>query len=67
MKSNNPWSTISSFSAFLLGVVLFWSFGKGWLNLESALIFLVGLIGIAVAVLGFAALSLRNNSNHKEN
>jgi hypothetical protein len=67
MKRNNPWSTISSISAFLLGVILFWVFGKGWLNLESAVIFVMGLIGVTVSVLGFSLWSIRNHSNHKEN
>jgi hypothetical protein len=58
---------LSYISAFLIGVVLLWTFGNGWLNLESALVFLVGLVGVAVAVLGFAAWNLRNNSDRKEN
>lgn len=61
------WSTITYVLAFLIGVILFWSFGKDWLDLESAAVFLAGLIGVALAVLGFAAWNLRHNSHHKEN
>jgi uncharacterized membrane protein len=68
MKTDKAnWSTISYIAAFLLGVVLFWSFGKDWLTFESPLIFLVGLIGIAVAVLAFGAWNIYYNSRHKEN
>lgn len=61
------WLAISYASAFLIGVVLFWSFGKYWLNLESVLVFLAGLIGVAVAVLVFGVWNIRRNSHHKEN
>jgi len=68
MKNDKAnWSTISYIAAFLLGVVLFWLLGKDWLNFESPLIFLVGLIGIAVAVLAFGAWNIYYNSHHKEN
>jgi hypothetical protein len=52
--------------AFLLGVILFWSFGKNWLNLESMLVFLAGLIGVAVPVLTFGVWNILRNSRHKE-
>jgi SNF family Na+-dependent transporter len=61
------WSTIASVLAFLIGVILFWSFGKDWLDLKSAAVFLSGLIGVAVAVLMFAAWNIYCNSRHKEN
>jgi SNF family Na+-dependent transporter len=68
MKSKNRnWTTLTYGSTFLLGVILFWSFGKDWLNLEATLVFLAGLIGVAVSVLGFVLWSLRNNSHPKEN
>jgi len=54
-------------SAFLIGVILFWSFGKDWLDLKSAAVFLSGLIGVAVAVLVFGAWNIYYNSCHKEN
>ncbi len=60
------WPVISYFSAFLIGVILFWAFGKNWLELESALIFLAGLIGIAVAVLALVAWNIGHSSRHKD-
>ena len=60
----NSWSWIF---AFLMGVVLFWSFGKDWLNLESALVFLAGLFGVALVVIVFGIWSLRKGSHHEEN
>lgn len=59
-------SVISSISAFLIGVILFWSFGQDWLNFESASVFLAGVIGVAVAVLAFGVWNIYNNSHHKE-
>ena len=68
MKNGKPnWSVISYVSAFLMGVILFWSVGKDWLGLESASVFLAGLVGVAVAVLAFGAWKIRHNSHHKEN
>lgn len=63
-KSN--WSVTSYIAAFLIGVILFWSVGKDWLEFESASVFLAGLIGVAVAVLVFAAWKIYYNSHHKE-
>ncbi len=61
------WSMVTYVSAFLIGAILFWSFGKDWLNLKSPLIFLAGLIGVALAVLVFGAWNIYYNSHHKEN
>ena len=61
------WSAISYASAFLIGVILLWSIGKNWLNLESASVFLAGLIGVAVSVLAFGAWNIFHTSHHKEN
>jgi peptidoglycan/LPS O-acetylase OafA/YrhL len=66
-NENRNWSTITHVSAFLIGVILFWAFGKNWLNLESASVFLAGLIGVAVAVLAFGAWNIFHNSHHKDN
>jgi len=63
---NANWSVISYASAFLIGVILFWSFGRGWLDLASAFVFLAGLIGVALAVLAFGAWNIYHNSHHKE-
>lgn len=60
------WSAISYASAFLIGVILFWSFGKNWLNLESGLVFLAGLIGVAVSVILFGAWNIIRHSNNKD-
>ena len=66
-NENRNWTTLTYVSAFLIGVILFWSFGKDWLNLESAAVFLAGLIGVALAVLAFGAWNIYYNSHHKEN
>jgi hypothetical protein len=60
------WSAISYASAFLIGVILFWSFGKNWLDFESTSVFLAGLIGVAVAILVFGAWNIIHHSNHKD-
>jgi predicted membrane protein len=67
MNNKTNLHTLSYVFAFLIGAILFWSFGKGWLNLESVAVFLVGLIGVAVAVLAFGAWNTYYNSHHKEN
>ena len=68
MKNNKiHWYPLTYGMAFLIGVILFWSFGKDWLDLESALVFLMGLIGVAAAVLAFGAWNIYYNSHHKEN
>ena len=60
------WYSLTYVLAFVIGVILFWSFGKDWLDLDSAPIFLAGLIGIAVAVTLFGVWNIRHNSNQKE-
>ena len=68
MKDNKiPWYPMTYVLAFLIGVILFWSFGKDWLDLESALVFLAGLIGVAVAVIAFGAWNIYYTSHHKGN
>jgi hypothetical protein len=62
MKNNNrTLSTISYLSAFLIGIILFWSFGKDWLNFESMSVFLAGCMGVALAVLVFGILNILRN------
>jgi hypothetical protein len=52
MKTNKTnFSTLSYLCSFIIGVILFWSFGKYWLDFTSTLVFLAGLIGVAVSVL----------------
>ena len=68
MKNKNiKWSMVSNITAFLIGVILLWSFGKNWLNFDSSLVFLAGLIGVAIPVLIFAAWKIyqRSDKNHK--
>lgn len=59
---NNSWSIIF---AFLLGAILFGAFGKDWLNLESVLVFLAGLIGVALPVLLFGTWTAHRNGNRE--
>ena len=60
-------STISYLCAFIIGVVLFWSFGKYWLDFTSTLVFLAGLIGVAVSVLLIGAWSIFGHSEKRDN
>ena len=55
-------STTSYLCAFIIGVVLFWSFGKYWLDFASILVFLAGVIGVAVSVLLIGAWSIFGHS-----
>ena len=67
MMKNSNWSTLTAVIAFLIGVILLWSFGREWLNFSSPLVFLAGLIGVAIPVLVFAAWKIhqRSNKDHK--
>lgn len=65
-NQNGGWSTVSSISAFLIGVILLWSFGKIWLNFESAPVFLAGLVGVAFTVLMVAASNIRDDSRKND-
>jgi hypothetical protein len=60
--------TVNSYlCAFIIGVVLFWSFGKSWLDFTSTLVFLAGLIGVAVSVLLIGAWSIFGHSEKHDN
>ena len=63
---NINWSTGTAIATFLVGVILFLSFGKDWLNFDSPLVFLVGLIGVAIPVLLFAAWKLYQRSDKND-
>lgn len=65
MKPSTSVSNLSIFMAFLIGVILLITFGQGWLALESMLVFLAGLIGVAVAVLVFGIAMIVHNSRHQ--
>lgn len=67
MDNKRQWHPMNYAVAFLVGVVLFWSLGKGWLDLESMLVFLAGIIGVALSVLAFGAWNIYYNTHHKEN
>jgi hypothetical protein len=58
-------STPSLICAFLIGVILFVSFGRNWLDIESMLVFLAGLSGIALAVLIIGIMSILRNAARK--
>ena len=63
MKNSKPnFSTTTYLCAFTIGVILFWSFGKYWLDLTSTLVFLAGLIGVAVSVLLIGAWTIFKHS-----
>jgi peptidoglycan/LPS O-acetylase OafA/YrhL len=66
-NENRNWPTITYVSAFLIGVILFRSIGKNWLDLGSMPVFLAGLIGVALVVLMFGVVNIFRNSHHKEN
>ena len=57
------WSTGTAVVTFFIGVILLWSFGKDWLNFNSPLVFLAGLIGAAIPVLIFVAWKIYQRSN----
>lgn len=61
------WHPIRYLSAFLIGVILFWTIGRDLFDFLSMSIFIAGLIGVATAVLAFAAWNIYYNSHHKEN
>jgi len=63
-RGNMP--VIAYVSAFLIGVILFWSIGKNWLDLESKPVFLAGLVGVAVSVILFGAWKIIRRSSHKD-
>ena len=67
MNIRKPISNFSLMCAFLIGVLFFIAFGQHWLALESILVFLAGLLGVALSVLAFGLLNIRRNSGNKEN
>lgn len=54
MNDKNPKPSIMPvLAAFFIGVILLWSIGKNWLDFDSVLVFLAGLLGVAIPVLIF--------------
>jgi hypothetical protein len=43
-------------------MILFWAFGRNWLDFESILVILGGLIGVALAVILWRAWDLHHAS-----
>lgn len=60
-------SVVPIVTAFFIGVILLWSFGKNWLNFESALVFLAGLLGVIIPVLLLELWKIhqRSDQDHK--
>ena len=56
------WSTGTAVPTFFIGVILLWSFGKDWVNFNSAIVFLAALIGVALPVLIFAGWQIFHRS-----
>ncbi|HEU0291510.1 MAG TPA: hypothetical protein VFR47_02165 [Anaerolineales bacterium] len=67
MKNHKTkFSILSYFCAFIIGAILFWSFGKNWLDLTSTPVFLAGLIGVAVSVLLIGAWNIFRHSDQQD-
>jgi hypothetical protein len=67
LNIHRPISNLSLICAFLIGALLFIAFGRNWQALESMLVFLAGLLGVALHVLAFGVLSILRDSRGKEN
>jgi peptidoglycan/LPS O-acetylase OafA/YrhL len=67
MKDNKTnWQPFTYVCAFVIGVILFWAFGRSLLNLGSRPIFLAGLIGVGLSVLLFGVCNILRQSNHRK-
>jgi len=65
MKKVN-WSTGTAILTFVVGVILLLTFGKEWINFNSPMIFLAGLVGVAIPVLIYAAWNIFHSSDKKD-
>lgn len=65
MNHQRSVSNASLLTAFLIGVILLITVGQDWLALESRLVFLAGLTGVAIAVLVFGIANIPRKSRHK--
>ena len=63
-------STVAYICAFVIGVILLWSIGKAWLDFESRLVVIAGVVGVAVSVIIFGVWNMirhsKNNSGKKD-
>lgn len=66
MNEKRNWPVVTMIIAFLIGAILFWSYGKDWLNLESVFVFLAGLLGVGLAVLAFGIWSIYTAEESRE-
>ena len=62
MNNTKPGTIVTTICTFLIGVILFWSFRRNWLAFESVLVFLAGLIGVAIPVLVFGLWKILHDS-----
>jgi len=57
--------TVAYICAFVIGVILLWSIGKAWLDFESKLVVIAGVVGVAVSVIIFRVWNMiRQSKNH---
>jgi SNF family Na+-dependent transporter len=74
MKMNNYKTnlhTVAYICAFVIGVILLWSIGRAWLDFESKLVVIAGVVGVAVSVIIFRIWNMirqsKNHSGKKDN
>ena len=65
MKQSKP-SVVSYLAALVIGVILFATFWKALFGAGSSTVVIAGIIGVAVAVIGFLIWSRAKNSGDDE-
>lgn len=50
--------------AFVIGVILLWSIGKAWLDFESKLVVIAGVVGVAISVINFRVWNMIHHSKN---
>ena len=65
MNNTKIGSIVATICAFLIGVILLWSFGWNWLAFDSVPVILAGLIGVAIPVLVFGLLKIMHVSRRE--
>lgn len=64
-RTNLP--AVAYICAFVIGVILLWSIGRAWLDFESTLAFIAGVIGVAVSVIIFGIWNMiRHSKDHSD-